>query len=97
MSRPVPDALPAANEATLAEWQDYLDLPVRLTIELGSAMLTTRHILELEVNSLLQLPRSTGEGVDILAGRVCLARGEIVTIENRTSIRVNEIAAQKLK
>jgi flagellar motor switch/type III secretory pathway protein FliN len=54
-----------------------------------------RQILELETDSLLQLPRSTGEGVDILAGRTQLARGEIVTIEDRTSIRVNELVARK--
>lgn len=90
-----PDMLRAANEATLEQWQGYLDLPVPLSIELGRARLTMRQILELEADSLLQLPRSTGEGVDILAGRAQLARGEIVTIEDRTSIRVNELVTRK--
>ena len=95
MNPPTPDMLRAANEATLELWQGYLDLPVPLSIELGRTRLTMRQILELEADSLLQLPRSTGEGVDILAGRAQLARGEIVTIEDRTSIRVNELMTRK--
>lgn len=89
------DELRIANEATLDEWKDYLDLQVPISIELGRTKLTAREILELEAHGLIQLPRSTGEGVDILAENSRLARGEIVMIEDRTGIRVNEITALK--
>jgi flagellar motor switch/type III secretory pathway protein FliN len=59
---------------------------------LGRTYLTARAILALEVNSLIQLSRSTGEGVDVLTGDQCAARGEILMIEDRTGVRVTHIA-----
>jgi flagellar motor switch protein FliN/FliY len=81
----------AANEACLDSWRNFLDLTLPLTAELGRTQLTARAILGLEANSIIQLPRSSGEGVDILTGGRTIARGEIIMIEDRTGIRVNEI------
>ena len=87
-------ALRAANTATIESWRSHLDLSVPLAIELGRTKLTAAAILALETHAIVQLARSTGEGVDVLAGGQCLARGEIVMIEDRTGIRINEISDQ---
>ena len=79
------------NEATIEAWKDHLDLQVPIAIELGRTKLTAAAILELEAHAIVQLPRSTGEGVDVLADNQRLARGEIIMIEDRTGIRINEI------
>jgi flagellar motor switch protein FliN/FliY len=84
--------LRAANKATIELWRNHLDLTVSLAIELGRTKLTAAAILELETHAIVQLARSTGEGVDVLAGGQRLARGEIVMIEDRTGIRINEIS-----
>ena len=81
-----------SNEATVEEWKDHLDLTVPLAIELGRTKLTASAILQLEAHSIVQLSRSTGEGVDVLADSQRIARGEIVMIEDRTGIRINEIS-----
>jgi flagellar motor switch protein FliN len=91
MSTTTKEALGAANEADLKAWHNFMDLPVRLTVEIGRTKLTARVILGLEVNGLIQLPRSTGEGVDVLAGEQCVARGEILMIEDRTGVRINHV------
>jgi len=80
-----------ANETTIEEWKDHLNLVVPLAIELGRTKLTASAILELESHAIVQLPRSTGEGVDVLADSQRIARGEIIMIEDRTGIRINEI------
>jgi flagellar motor switch protein FliN len=84
----------ATNEATIAAWRAHLDLTVPLAIELGRTSLTAAAILALENHAIVQLARSTGEGVDVLADGQRLARGEIVMIEDRTGIRINEISGQ---
>jgi flagellar motor switch protein FliN/FliY len=89
------DALRAANEADIQAWADFLDLTVQLAVELGRTKLTAREILALEQNSIIQLPRSTGEGVDLLAGGSRIARGEIIMIEDRTGVRINEVIVQE--
>lgn len=84
-------AIRAANEANIEAWRDFLDLAVPLTIELGRTKLTAQVLLELEANSTIQLSRSTGEGVDVLADEHRIARGEIIMIEDRTGVRINEV------
>ncbi len=93
---PENNLLREANEATIEEWKDHLNLAVPLAIELGRTKLTAAAILELEPHAIVQLPRSTGEGVDVLADSQRMARGEIVMIEDRTGIRINEILEREI-
>jgi len=79
------------NDAEIESWRYFHDLPVALTVELGRTKLTARSILELEENSIIQLSRSTGEGVDILASDKRIARGEIIMMEDRAGVRINEV------
>jgi flagellar motor switch protein FliN len=81
------------NEATIASWGRFLELPLSLSVELGRTTMKVRDILELEPDSVIRLARSTGEGVDIRADNKPLMRGEIVVIEDRAGVRVNEIVA----
>jgi flagellar motor switch protein FliN/FliY len=85
----------AMNFATIESWRKFLDLPVTLTIELGRTKTSLGDVVALETGSVIQLNRSTGEGVDVVADACCLARGEIITIEDRTSVRINEIKNAK--
>jgi len=81
----------AENEKTIASWRDFSELPVPLSVELGRTHLKIRDVLDLRLSSLIKLPRSTGEGVDIRADGRSLLRGEIVVIEDRAGVRVSEI------
>lgn len=83
------------NDADLKDWHNFLDLGVVIAVELGRTKLTAREILALEQNSIIKLQRSTGEGVDMLAGGHRVARGEIIMIEDRTGVRINEVIIQE--
>ncbi|MFN0085858.1 MAG: FliM/FliN family flagellar motor switch protein [Blastocatellia bacterium] len=88
-------ALRRANEADIDNWRNFLDLSVQLAVELGRAALTVRDVLNLELNSIIQLPRSTGEGVDLLIGGHRIGRGEIVMLEDRTGVRINDLIVEE--
>lgn len=83
------------NEQILESWRDFMDLNLPLSIELGSTKMKIREILELEDSSIIRLSRSTGEGIDIRADNQTLACGEIIVIEDRAGVRINEIRKQK--
>ncbi|MEW6733446.1 MAG: FliM/FliN family flagellar motor switch protein [Acidobacteriota bacterium] len=85
------------NAADIKAWQDFLDLFIPITIELGRTKMTVADILAIEAETVIQLPRSTGEGVDVIAGDQCIARGEIITIEDRTGVRLSEVTTPKQK
>jgi flagellar motor switch protein FliN/FliY len=79
------------NDTEIESWHDFWDLRVPLTIELGRARLTVQGVLDLQLQSIIQLQRSTGEGVNVMVANHCVARGEIIMIEDRTGIRVSEV------
>lgn len=85
------DIISEENERTLASWRAFLDLGVKLSVELGSTRLKVSDILALRPSSLVKLTRSTGEGVDIRSGGRSLMRGEIIVIDDRAGVRVGEI------
>lgn len=76
-------------------WNYFLDLSVPLSIELGRTRLKLSEILELKEDSIVRLTRSTGEGVDIRADDKSLFRGEIIIIENRAGVRINQIITKE--
>ncbi len=83
----------AENEQIIASWANVLDLPLTLSVELGRTNMKLREILDLRESSVIKLPRSTGEGVDVRTGNMPLVRGEIVVIEDRVGVRVSEIVS----
>ena len=84
-----------ANERRIESWRDYLNLNLPLSFELGRTRLKFRELLEIKADSIIKLPRSTGEGIDVYADNQPLVRGEIVVIEDRAGIRINSIITQE--
>jgi flagellar motor switch protein FliN len=69
-----------------------LDVPVTLTVELGSCQLPMRDILHLNAGSVVQLDKAAGTPVELRANHKLLARGEVVVVEDRLGIRITELA-----
>jgi flagellar motor switch protein FliN/FliY len=68
-----------------------LDVPVSLTVELGSCMLPMREVLRLNVGSVVQLDKSAEEPVQLMVNGKLIARGEIVLVESRLGIKITEL------
>lgn len=83
------------NEEIIESWREFLDLRLNLSVEIGRTRMKTREILELAPSSIIKLSRSTGEGVEVFADNRPLLRGEIVAIEDRTGVRINEIIVEE--
>ena len=69
-----------------------LDVPVTLTVELGSCQLPMRDVLALAAGSVVQLDKLAGTPVELRANRKLVARGEVVVVENQLGIRITELA-----
>jgi flagellar motor switch protein FliN len=83
------------NEEIIESWRDFLDLRLNLSVEIGRTKMKTRDLLALTPSSIVKLSRSTGEGVEVFADNRPLLRGEIVAIEDRTGVRINEIIVEE--
>lgn len=68
-----------------------LDVPVSLTIELGSCQLPMREVLQLAVGSVIQLDKAADAPVELSVNGKLIARGEVVVIEDRYGVKIIEV------
>lgn len=68
-----------------------LDVPVSLTIELGSCQLPMREVLQLNIGSVVQLDKPADAPVELNVNGKLIARGEVVVIEDRFGVKITEV------
>jgi flagellar motor switch protein FliN/FliY len=70
------------------------DVPLEIEVELDRVEMKIGSILDLDVDSLLEMPRSAGENLDIYIGGKLVGFGEIVIIENTMGIRITDFKSE---
>ena len=83
-----PNSAPGRNFRLLA------DIPLRLSVEVGSTSLKLSELLDLNEGSVVELDRQANELLDILVNGTLVAKGEVVTVNGRFGIRVVEVVAE---
>jgi flagellar motor switch protein FliN/FliY len=71
-----------------------LDIPLKVTVELGRTQKVIKDILELSQGSIIELDKLAGEPVDILVNNKLIAKGEVVVIDENFGVRVTDIINQ---
>jgi flagellar motor switch protein FliN/FliY len=71
-----------------------VDIPVRITVELGRPRKTIGEVLALGPGSVVELNKMAGEPVDVLVNGKLIARGEVVVIDESFGIRVTEVVSR---
>ena len=74
-----------------------LDVPVSLTIELGSCQLPMKEVLQLNVGSVVQLDKPADAPVELTVNGKLIARGEVVVIEDRFGVKITDEEAAEIK
>lgn len=68
-----------------------LDVPLKVTVELGRTSLLVAEILTLRTGGVIELEKLEGEPLDIKVGGKLIARGVAVVVNERLAVRVTEI------
>ena len=68
-----------------------MDVPLKLTVELGRTTKLVKEILALAPGSVVELDKLAGEPVDILVNEKLIAKGEVVVIDENFGVRITEI------
>lgn len=74
----------------LEEIAHLADVPVDVEVELGRKIMTIADILQLDMDSVIRMPRSAGENIDIRVGGALIGFGEIVIIEDTVGVRITD-------
>lgn len=80
-----------AAKGAVRDLDMIMDIPVRLTVELGRTRITIKQLLELAQGSVIELDGLAGEPMDILINDYLIAQGEVVVVDDRYGIRITEI------
>ncbi len=69
-----------------------LGVPVQLTVRIGQTQMTLSQLVALGPGSLVILDRDAHEPADVFVNGKLVARGEVVTIDNKYAVRISEIS-----
>jgi flagellar motor switch protein FliN/FliY len=104
-SAPASKPKPAAERAPLDEFDPaarhkrngapdmdvILDIPVRISMEVGNTEITIRNLLQLNQGSVIELDRLAGEPLDVLVNGTLIAHGEVVVVNEKFGIRMTDV------
>lgn len=68
-----------------------LDIPLKVTVELGRTKMAVRDILQLAQGSVIELSKFAGEPLEVLINEKLIARGEVVVVNEKFGIRLTDI------
>jgi flagellar motor switch protein FliN/FliY len=66
-------------------------VPVEVTVVLGETNISIENLLKLGKGAVVQLDRKIGEPVELYVNERCVAKGEIVVVDNKIGITMTEI------
>ncbi|MCG3169856.1 MAG: hypothetical protein CALGDGBN_01386 [Pseudomonadales bacterium] len=83
-------ATPAARQLN-PDLEMILDIPVRLSMEVGNTQISIRDLLQLGQGSVIELDRLAGEPLDVLVNGTLIAHGEVVVVNDKFGIRMTDV------
>lgn len=72
-----------------------LDIPLRVTVELGRTRMVVSELLNLGQGSVIELNKLAGEPMEILVNDKLVARGEAVVVNEKFGVRLTDIISPK--
>lgn len=73
-----------------------MGVPLEISVEIGRTRKLVRDILDFTKGSLVILDKLAGEQVDLFVNGQCIAKGEVVVVEDNFGIRITEITRLNL-
>lgn len=73
------------------EMNVILGIPLEITVELGRMQMVINDLLKLGQGSVIDLPKNTGETLNILANRKLIAKGQLIEVDEKYSLRLTEV------
>ncbi len=88
------DSKPRKDSDAGPELDVILDIPVRISMEVGSTQIPIRNLLQLNQGSVVELERLAGEPLDVLVNGTLIAHGEVVMVNEKFGIRLTDVVSQ---
>lgn len=92
-----PDELDASTAAPVSPADVNLDLvldvPVEVSLRVGSTDISIRDLVSLVEGSVVALDQDAGEPMDVLVNGTLIAHGEIVVVDDQYGVRLTDVVS----
>ncbi len=88
---PEMQAGPALGKEQSENLDLIMDVPLQVTVEIGRTRRKVQEILEFSKGSLVVLDKLAGDHVDLFVNGKCVAKGDVVVIDDNFGVRITEI------
>lgn len=98
---PRPNLAASADHQPSQEDQDanmelIMGVPLDVSVEIGRTRKLVKDILDLNKGSLVVLDKLAGEQVDLFVNGQCIAKGDVVVVDDNFGIRITEILKEEI-
>ncbi len=83
----------ATEEGETKNIELLMDVELPISIELGKTKMNISDILGLAPGSIVELDKLVGEPVDLLVNQRCVAKGEVVVVEENFGLRITQLVS----
>lgn len=87
---------PMENKASSGPAQNLdfiLDIPMQVSVQLGTTKMLIRDLLQLGQGSVIELEKLAGEPMEVLVNNRLVARGEVVVVNEKFGIRLTDVVS----
>ncbi|HTK86631.1 MAG TPA: flagellar motor switch protein FliN [Nitrospiraceae bacterium] len=81
------------NETSMKNLDFILDIPMQVSVQLGSTKMLIRDLLQLGQGSVVELEKLAGEPLEVLVNHRLVARGEVVVVNEKFGIRLTDVVS----
>jgi flagellar motor switch protein FliN/FliY len=96
-SSPQPASFPSVQSAetggTSKNIDFILDIPMSVTVYVGSTKMAIRDLLQLAQGSVIELDKLAGEPMEVMVNNKLVARGEVVVVNEKFGIRLTDVVS----
>jgi len=78
-------------EEKLKNLEFILDIPLRVSVELGRTRMVVNDLLQLGQGSVVELSKMAGEPLEVLVNEKLIAKGEVVVVNDKFGVRLTDI------
>lgn len=86
----------ASNDESDVNLDLLMSVPLELSVEIGRTKKLVKDILDLNKGTLVVLDRAAGEPVDLYVNGECIAKGDVVVVDDNFGIRITEILQENV-
>jgi flagellar motor switch protein FliN/FliY len=82
------------SKADFSKLKMILDVPLKVSVELGRTKMLINDLLQLGQGSVIELDKIAGEPMEILINDKLVAMGEVVVVNEKFGVRLTDVVSQ---